>query len=112
MDRSSISVYDKPWFVGHDGIYTSDAYGEFEYRQGSLIVTGCEPWTLEEYNGKCTCVYPSDTNNCYPGMYPNLDIGFTYYRLKKGCSCSTKLYPEPAKFHTKNGAFSSNQKLQ
>ena len=107
MDRNAISVYGKPWFAGLTEVYIDDAYGVFQYKQGSLIVTGCEPWTLEDGSAeKCACVYPSDTSNCYPGMYPNLDLGFNYYRLKKGCSCRTKLYPEPAQIQTQNGAIS------
>ena len=41
----------------------------------SAIVTGCNPWTLYEYNnyqGRCACVYPSDQSKCYPGFYQDL----------------------------------------
>merc|ERR1712080_352397 len=41
-------------------------------RAQSVIVTGCNPWTLYEYSnykGKSMCVYPENTSKCSPGFY-------------------------------------------
>ena len=65
----------------------------------SAIVTGCDPWTLYEYNnfqGRCACVYPSDSSNCYPGFYKNLgNVANQVSSARKGCYCNKKLAPEP-----------------
>ena len=41
----------------------------------SAVVTGCQPWTVYQYDnfrGNCACLYPSDTQKCYPGFYKDL----------------------------------------
>ena len=63
----------------------------------SAIVTGCNPWTLYEYNnyqGRCACVYPSDQSNCYPGFYQDLgNVAGQISSVRRGCSCNKKLAP-------------------
>ena len=38
----------------------------------SIIVTGCQPWTVyneTSFEGDALCLFPSDTENCYPSFY-------------------------------------------
>ena len=69
------------------------------YSLRSAIVTGCNPWTLYEYNnfqGRCACVYPSDQSNCYPGFYQDLgNVANQISSVKRGCYCNKKLAPAP-----------------
>ena len=71
----------------------------------SAIVTGCNPWTLYEYNnyqGRCACVYPSDQSNCYPGFYQDLgNVAGQISSVRRGCSCNKKLAPAPPMFSKK-----------
>ena len=71
----------------------------------SAIVTGCNPWTLYEYNnfqGRSACVYPSDTSNCYPGFYENLgNVANQISSVRRGCYSNVKLAPSAAPAITK-----------
>merc|ERR1712012_1476020 len=58
-----------------DEEFTYNDMPQFNYdnRARSVIVTGCQPWTLYQYNnyqGRAMCVYPKDTSTCEPGLYP------------------------------------------
>ena len=68
----------------------------------SIIVTGCSPWTVYEYNnyqGAATCFYPADTVNCYPGFYRTPDeLGGMAGKMssaRKGCYATKRAYPKP-----------------
>ena len=67
----------------------------------SLIVTGCKPWTLYQkinYEGLSTCVFPSDTTQCTPGLYPTRNSLGEYWgkiaSAKRGCFSEAKLEGE------------------
>ncbi len=64
-----------------------------------MIVSGCSPWTAyqyDNYQGASVCLYPSDTNNCYPGFFetPN-DLGGLsreFSSVRRGCYSNNKVY--------------------
>lgn len=63
----------------------------------SAIVTGCDPWTLYEdrnYNGRCACVTPADTTQCYPGFYESFgSVANSISSVRRGCYCNKKIAP-------------------
>ena len=80
-------------------VFGSDNSAEFF---SSLIVTGCSPWTVYEYDnyqGSSVCFYPLDTINCYPGFYDTPDVmGGISRKMSsalKGCFAEKKLFPKP-----------------
>jgi hypothetical protein len=65
----------------------------------SIIVSGCSPWTAYQYNnyeGSSICLYPSDTNNCYPGFFDNPDelggLSRQFSSVRRGCYSDKKVY--------------------
>ena len=97
---STINLYEYEFYMGLEQYSYGDASSlNYDNLGRSAIVTGCDPWTLYEYNnyqGRCACVYPSDSNNCYPGFYKNLgNVANQVSSARKGCYCNKKLAPEP-----------------
>merc|ERR1711890_113734 len=44
----------------------------YDNRAQSIVVTGCHPWTIYEYDsyrGYAMCLYPESTSKCTPGFY-------------------------------------------
>merc|ERR1711997_1187750 len=69
----TLNLYFNDYFIG-DEEFTYDDKPALNYdnRAKSVIVTGCHPWTLyqyDNYQGQAMCVYPSDTSSCNPGFY-------------------------------------------
>ncbi|CAB4068445.1 unnamed protein product [Lepeophtheirus salmonis] len=106
LNRALSSV--RSGFMGNEQYFYSDTpslnhdnFGE------SIIVTGCDPWTLYEersYRGDRICVYPASTQKCEPGFYIQpQDFGHFVNKVssvRKGCFskksfqrswCSSKL---------------------
>ena len=74
---------------------------EHDNAAASLIVTGCEPWTIFEgqtYQGHAICVFPGSEGSCTPGFYPNSrslsTLGYSVSSVRKGCFAKTKIYPQ------------------
>merc|ERR1711973_979481 len=66
----------------------------------SLIVTGCLPWTVYSdvnYRGKAMCVWPSDTIQCTPGLYPARStlgsLADNISSVKRGCNAKENVFP-------------------
>merc|ERR1712029_1216625 len=55
------------------GTYNDMPQFNYNDRSRSIIVTGCQPWTVYQYTnyqGRAMCLFPSDTSLCTPGLYP------------------------------------------
>ena len=98
---STLNVYFNDYFIG-DEEFTYNDMPQFNYdnRARSVIVTGCQPWTLYQYNnyqGRAMCVYPKDTSTCEPGLYPTGSslgsLSGDVSSARKGCYAKEKVYP-------------------
>jgi len=102
----TINLYEYNFYMGLEQYAYGDAPSlNYDNLGRSAIVTGCNPWTLYEYNnyqGRCACVYPSDQSNCYPGFYQDLgNVAGQISSVRRGCSCNKKLAPAPPMFSKK-----------
>ena len=98
----TLNLYLNEFFQGGEE-YTYADIPQMNYNDQarSIIVTGRSAWTLYEgsnYNGNCKCVWPSDTNNGYPGFYSTENsLGFlsrTISSARRGCFCGSSKLPE------------------
>merc|ERR1712200_325042 len=101
------------WQFGDN--YCTDVPSGFENQASSLRYTGApDAWTADtlnlylneffiggeesNYNGNCKCVWPSDTNNCYPGFYSTSNsLGYlarTVSSARRGCFCGSSAMPD------------------
>ena len=79
---SSINIYSQEMFMGQEE-FAYDDIPEFKIEASSIIITGCEPWTVfmeTNYQGSSRCLFPSDVEKCSPGLFP------TYSSLNKGAA--------------------------
>ena len=65
-------------------------------------MTGCNPWTIyqyDDYQGLAVCLYPSDTQNCYPGFFPTAGslggLAGEISSVARGCFAKTKIQGSP-----------------
>ena len=98
----TLNLYLNEFFIGGEE-YTYADIPQMNYNDQaeSIIVTGCSAWTLysdANYNGNCKCVWPSDTNNCYPGFYSTSNsLGYlsrTVSSARRGCFCGSSAMPD------------------
>jgi len=101
MRYDTLNMYFNDYFIG-DEEFTYDDKPALNYdnRAKSIVVTGCNPWTLYEYDnyqGQAVCVFPSDTTKCDPGLYKDSQsLGYLAGKVssvKRGCYANTKLLP-------------------
>jgi len=75
MNYSSINLYFEEYFIGDEEYsYDDQPFLKSDNRGVSLIVTGCIPWTLyqyDNYKGFHVCVFPANIVSCIPGFYTN-----------------------------------------
>ncbi|XP_059083008.1 beta-crystallin A1-like [Tigriopus californicus] len=91
--QDTINFYESKYFIGEEQYFYDDApQFNFDNFGQSVIVTGCAPWTIYEYDnyqGESICLYPSDTTECYPSFYAEpTDLGFLASQVssaRKGC---------------------------
>jgi len=97
----TLSLYFNDYFIG-DEEYMNKDVGQLSYpdRARSIIVTGCSPWTVYEdvnYRGKAMCVWPSDTTQCTPGLYPTSStlgsLSDNISSIRKGCLAKENAFP-------------------
>ncbi|XP_040572557.1 uncharacterized protein [Lepeophtheirus salmonis] len=73
MKYSTLNFYEESGFMGDEQYFYFDNPSLYHDNFGkSIILTGCQPWTLYEhtsYRGDHICIYPSSTQNCEPGFY-------------------------------------------
>merc|ERR1719323_1788927 len=96
----TLNLYEYDFYRGYEQYTYGDASSlNYDNLGRSIIVTGCQPWTVYQntnFNGNCACVYPSDTQNCYPGFYESLgNTANQISSVRKGCYCNKKLAPKP-----------------
>jgi len=98
---STLNVYFNDYFIG-DEEFTYNDMPQFNYdnRAKSIIVTGCQPWTVYQYNnyqGRAMCVFPSDSSQCTPGLYPTSSslgsLASDVSSARRGCYAKEKVYP-------------------
>merc|ERR1719244_983220 len=98
----TLNFYLNEYFIGGEE-YTYGDTPQLNYNDQakSLIVTGCSAWTLytdKNYRGNCKCVWPSDTNKCFPGFYSTeKSLGFmarSVSSVRRGCYCGSSALPE------------------
>merc|ERR1711973_464621 len=98
----TLNLYLNDFFIGGEE-YTYADLPQLNYNDQtkSIIVTGCSGWTLytdSNYKGSCKCVWPSDTNKCFPGFYKDQQsLGFMANSIsstRRGCFCGTSIYPD------------------
>ena len=108
---STLNMYFNDYFIG-DEEFTYNDMPQFNYdnRARSVIVTGCQPWTLYQYNnytGRAMCVFPKDTSSCEPGLYPTgSSLGSLQGDVssaRKGCYAKEKVYPVNANTKSASG---------
>merc|ERR1712238_69949 len=69
---STINFYKYDSYSGDEQyLYDSAANLNIDNFGSSIVVTGCDAWTIyqyDNYGGNSLCLYPSDTTNCYPSF--------------------------------------------
>ena len=97
----TINFYFNDFFIGDEEFtYVDMPQLNYNNRAQSLIVTGCSPWTLyteRNYLGVSTCVYPSDSSACLPGLYDSQRLDWFAGQVSSvrrgGCFSEKHLYP-------------------
>jgi len=98
----TLNVYMNEYFIGgEEYTYTDITNFKNNDQTKSLIVTGCNAWTLYEYSnykGRCKCVYPASSSDCTPGFYTNESslgqVARTISSARKGCYCNSRALPD------------------
>jgi len=96
-DSPALTTYTEAYFEGEEEFMAVDSSDLQNNMAQSLIVTGCEEWTVyseSEFSGSCACVGPSDAANCWPGFYPAELPVSPLTSAKLGCDCDVKLRPK------------------
>merc|ERR1711892_1498382 len=98
----TLNFYFNDYFIGDEEFtYNSMPQLNYDNRARSLIVTGCDVWTLytdRNYGGLSMCVYPADSSNYTPGLYPNSQTlgnlaGQISSARRGGCFAEKKVFP-------------------
>ena len=97
----TINIYFNDFFIGDEEFtYTDMTQVNYNNRAKSVIVTGCSPWTLyqyDNYQGDAMCVFPSSSSACTPGLYPTSQslssLAQMVSSVRKGCYARSKVYP-------------------
>jgi len=106
----TLNIYFNDYFVGDEEFtYNDMPQLNYDNRAKSLIVTGCDAWTIyqyDNYQGNAMCVFPSDSSSCTPGFYPtsqNLgSLAGQVSSARRGCYAQEKVFP--ANFGVRTGA--------
>jgi len=112
---ATLNLYFNDYFIGDEEfMYQDMAQLNYDNRARSIIVTGCQPWTVyqyDNYQGYSMCVYPGDTSSCNPGFYTtSQSLGSLSGQIssaRRGCYAKEKVFPDNYGARTlmdKNGA--------
>jgi len=101
---STINMYYNEYFIGDEEYSYNDVSSVLRDNAAkSVIVTGCQPWTVYDrrgYTGNCKCLYPENTSTCKPGFYSTeSSLGYMARSIssaRKGCYCSQASLPDNA----------------
>merc|ERR1711935_322284 len=99
---STLNLYFNDYFIGDEEfMYQDMAYLNYDNQAMSIVVTGCQPWTIyadTSYRGYSMCVYPSDTSSCAPGLYTTSaslsGLGRQISSARKGCYSEVRVLPD------------------
>jgi len=99
----TFNTYQYEYYQGSEQYFYQDAtYTKVDNFGKSIVVTGCNPWTVYDYTnygGQGVCFYPADTHACSPGFFRNAQVmGGMQNRIssvRKGCFSNIKLVGEP-----------------
>ena len=97
----TLNLYFFDFFIGDEEfMYTDMPLLNYDDRARSVIVTGCSPWTLYQYDhyaGSAMCVFPSSSTDCTPGYYTSSQslgsLAGQVSSARKGCLAEEKVYP-------------------
>merc|ERR1711955_172075 len=98
----TINMYFNEYFIGDEEFTYNDApILNYDNRAQSIVVTGCHPWTIYEYDsyrGYAMCLYPESTAKCTPGFYSTRQslgrLANQVSSVRKGCCAKHKLLPD------------------
>jgi len=99
MRYDTLNLYFEENFIGmEEFMYHDKPALNYDNRAKSIIVTGCGPWTIyqyDNYRGLSACVFPGDITKCDPGFYPTSQhLGELFLQVssaKRGCHSNTQL---------------------
>merc|ERR1719391_499735 len=98
MFASSLTLYDRENFMGRDKAVFSNLF-RLDFPVHSLIVTGCDSWTLYSeagFRGYAVCVFNADPTSCNAGFYPRTVYGGRRVgSIRRGCASSALSKPLP-----------------
>merc|ERR1712029_180918 len=97
----TINFYFNDYFIGDEEFAYNDLTQlNYDNRARSIVVTGCSGWTIYQYNnyqGRAMCVFPSDSSQCTPGLYPTSaslgSLAMDLSSVRRGCYAKEKVYP-------------------
>ena len=97
----TLNIYFNDYFIGNEEfMYNDMPLLNYDNRARSIIVTGCSPWTLyqyDNYNGNAMCVFPGDSSSCTPGYYTSYQslgsLAGQVSSARKGCYAREKIFP-------------------
>jgi len=101
--RDTFNTYQYEYYQGSEQYFYQDAtYTQVDNFGRSVIVTGCNPWTVYEYQnygGQAACFYPADTVKCEPGFFITESKMFgmsgKISSVRRGCFSHNKVVGEP-----------------
>eukprot|EP00088_Acartia_fossae_P059942 TRINITY_DN7169_c0_g1_i3.p1 TRINITY_DN7169_c0_g1~~TRINITY_DN7169_c0_g1_i3.p1 ORF type:complete len:228 (+),score=51.78 TRINITY_DN7169_c0_g1_i3:39-722(+) len=103
--KAGINFYTGEFFMGKEEFISEETRQlELNDEVESMIVSGCEAWTLypdanmHDENG-CLCVFPADKDNCTPGLYKTAkSLGGMGGKVSSaspgGCYCDKEAQPD------------------
>jgi len=111
---NTLTLYFNEYFIGDEEYMNNDVtHLSYPDKAESLIVTGCLPWTVYSdvnYRGKAMCVWPSDTIQCTPGLYPARStlgsLADNISSVKRGCNAKENVFPVNYGLKQESGAAS------
>ena len=97
----TLNLYFNDYFIGDEEFtYNDMTQLNYDNRAKSIVVTGCSSWTVYQYNnyqGRAMCLFPSDSSQCTPGLYPTSaslgSLASDISSVRRGCYAKEKVYP-------------------
>lgn len=99
---NTLNLYFNDYFIGEEEfMYQDKPYLSYDNKARSVIVTGCQAWTLYQnsnYQGYSVCLYPGDSSSCTPGFYStSQSLGTVMGQVssaRRGCYSQEKIFPD------------------
>merc|ERR1719347_1192962 len=98
----TLNLYFNDYFIGDEEFMYQDMPSlNYDNQAMSVIVTGCQPWTIyfdPGYQGYSMCVFPSDTASCTPGLYTTSaslsGLGRQVSSARRNCYSEVRVLPD------------------